>query len=345
MEVHLKMPAVANHIVNWLKNYAISNGMNGFVVGVSGGVDSAVVSKLCAMTGLKTVCVMMPIHQNVKEVDRAQRHVDQLVENAYKQKIFNVDLVNCELSSVCDHFLLALRNVESFAVTKGLHERASKNEDLELLSEANLRSRMRMSSLYYIASNRNLLVVGTGNMVEDFGVGFFTKYGDGGVDISPISNLYKTEVYELAKTLGIIDEILEAKPTDGLWSDGRTDEDQIGATYAELEAAMEYVRMNPTYSPADLESLSVREQNVLRIYLSRHSMNKHKMVRIPECSIRHETSLWETDADTKKLIDKLRDIKEQKNVLIRAQKYDEAALMRHKEKEVMNKLHGKGITV
>lgn len=270
---------LADSIVGWLKTYAEDAKVNGFVVGVSGGIDSAVVSTLCARTGLRTICVTMPIHQTDPEHNRASKHITDLAS-----RFKNVESVNEDMSIVYDHFIEGLLstvpfNHDSSRSVGSINKDAS--ADLLMLSSANLRSRMRMCALYHIATASGTLVTGTGNKVEDFGVGFFTKYGDGGVDLSPIASLYKTEVYQLGKHLGVIEEIIAARPTDGLWDDGRTDEDQIGATYPELEWAMDYVEKNPHYSIKDLGKLSERERRVLMIYKDRHRKNEHKMLPIP----------------------------------------------------------------
>ena len=205
-------------IVNWIKDYANSNGIQSLVVGVSGGIDSAVVSTLCAETELPTFPLGMPIHQDSDQESLSDSHLASL-ERRYK----NVKTLKFNLTEVFEKF------------KKSLGEYA--HDDLSL---ANTRSRLRMTTLYQIAGKYNGIVVGTGNKVEDYGVGFYTKYGDGGVDIAPIADLYKTEVWELGKYLGVSKEIIEASPTDGLWDDKRTDEDQLGASYSQLEEAMEY---------------------------------------------------------------------------------------------------------
>ena len=205
-------------IVNWIKDYANSNGIQSLVVGVSGGIDSAVVSTLCAETELPTFPLGMPIHQDIDQESLSDSHLASL-ERRYK----NVKTLKFNLTEVFEKF------------KKSLGEYA--HDDLAL---ANSRSRLRMTTLYQIAGKYNGIVVGTGNKVEDYGVGFYTKYGDGGVDIAPIADLYKTEVWELGKYLGVSKKIIEASPTDGLWDDKRTDEDQLGASYAQLEEAMEY---------------------------------------------------------------------------------------------------------
>lgn len=243
-------------IVAWLKDYMVQSGMHSFVVGVSGGVDSAVVSTLCALTGRPTYLVSMPIKQEVMQNLRAQEHITWLCRNHA-----NTESLVINLTSTFEQF--------EYQVLKQL----GKDFD-NTLAFANSRSRLRMIALYQIAQSKNGLVVGTGNRVEDFGVGFYTKYGDGGVDISPIADLYKTEVRQLAAELGVSQDIVTAAPTDGLWDDGRTDEDQLGATYAELEAVMKGV-------PPSTE----REHEVYAIFNKHHQRNRHKMVPIPICKI------------------------------------------------------------
>ncbi|NEN22963.1 NAD(+) synthase [Cryomorpha ignava] len=249
---------VANHIISWLKTYAEQAGVNGFVLGVSGGIDSAVTSALCARTSLKLICLEMPIHQNPTQVSRARKHIESL-ENVYP----NVSSATVELTKPYD----------SLAESLPQHS----DESVLSLAFANTRARLRMTTLYYYAGLNHLLVAGTGNKVEDFGVGFFTKYGDGGVDLSPIADLTKSEVYELGAYLDIIPEIIAAAPTDGLFGDDRTDEDQIGASYPELEWAMGF--------DGDEAVLTPRQKVVLDIYRKRNEQNKHKMVPIPVCII------------------------------------------------------------
>ncbi|TPV31982.1 NAD(+) synthase [Paucihalobacter ruber] len=252
---------VIDHIVNWLKDYATSAGMKGFVIGVSGGIDSALTSTLCAKTGLDLLCLEMPIHQAPSQVNRAINHIKWLQSN-----FDNVTNVQVNLTPVFDSLIDALPSVE--------------NEEERFMSLANTRARLRMTTLYYFAALEKYLVAGTGNKVEDFGVGFYTKYGDGGVDLSPIADLLKTEVYDLAKHLGINQEIIDAAPTDGLWGDDRTDEDQIGASYPELEWAMAMDERGKTDS-----DFSGRELEVFNIYKRYNRANKHKMVPIPVCEI------------------------------------------------------------
>jgi NAD+ synthase len=252
---------VINHIVNWLKEYAANAGMKGFVIGVSGGIDSALTSTLCAKTGLDLMCLEMPIHQAPSQVNRAINHIKWLQSN-----FDNVTTVQVNLTPVFDSLIEALPSVE--------------NEEERFMSLANTRARLRMTTLYYFAALEKYLVAGTGNKVEDFGVGFYTKYGDGGVDLSPIADLLKTEVYALAKHLGINQEIIEAAPTDGLWGDDRTDEDQIGASYPELEWAMAMDEQGKTDS-----EFSGRQLEVFSIYKRYNRANKHKMIPIPVCEI------------------------------------------------------------
>lgn len=252
---------VNKHIVNWLKDYALNAGVNGFVVGVSGGIDSAVTSTLCAQTGLKTLCVELPIHQAQSHVDRKKEHIAQL-----KKRFENVDSISIDLSS---NFDLLKNTLQS-----------SEDEKLLYLSLANTRSRLRMLTLYYLAGIHKLLVAGTGNKVEDFGVGFYTKYGDGGVDLSPIADLLKSEVYILGKYLHVPDSIMNAKPTDGLFGDDRSDEDQLGASYDELEWAMKQKELNK-----NSEDFTGREKEAFDIFMRLNKINQHKMQSIPVCKI------------------------------------------------------------
>ena len=249
---------VSKHIVSWIDNYLNKSKMKGFVVGVSGGVDSALTSTLCAETKRNVLCIEMPINQDKDQVSRSKKHIEWL-----KKKYSNVSSINISLDNTFDSFIESIPEVKS------------SEDDLSL---ANTRSRLRMVALYYFSSLKKYLVVGTGNKVEDFGIGFYTKYGDGGVDISPIADLLKSDVYNLAKFYNIINEIIEATPTDGLWDDNRNDEDQIGASYEELEKAMQ-IAHNLDYD------LSNREQEVLKIYKSLNSSNRHKMLPIPICKI------------------------------------------------------------
>ena len=207
-----------NRIVSWIKDYAESNCIKSLVVGVSGGIDSAVTSTLAAETGLMTYCIGMPLLQKEEQESLSDIHLDWLGDTYWDTKTEKFDLSNL------------------FEVFRYTMRKYGEDE----LALANTRARLRMATLYQVAQTVGGIVVGTGNKVEDYGIGFYTKYGDGGVDIAPIADLYKTEVWELGRHLGVNERIINAKPTDGLWEDGRTDEDQIGVTYAQLEEAMEY---------------------------------------------------------------------------------------------------------
>ena len=232
-------------IVNWIKNYtkSIKKQPVSLIIGVSGGVDSALTSTLCAHTGLKTIAISMPIKQNSSQHDLSLRHLDYLNEN-----YDNVDTKIIELDNTFKTFETTMKDFN--------------NE----LAFANSRSRLRMVTLYQVAQSNNGIVVGTGNKVEDFGVGFYTKYGDGGVDISPIADCNKSEVWDLAGEIGVIKEIIEAAPTDGLWDDSRNDENQLGLTYKQLEEAME--NKNSKY---------------YKKYREIRNPNLHKMKPIPVC--------------------------------------------------------------
>ena len=247
----MKEKEVINYIKNWLIDYSKKSKTNGFVVGISGGVDSALTSKLSAITGIQTLCVEIPINQNEDQKSRGKKHISWLKDN-YK----NVQSTELELTNIYNSFVSNLPK-----------DHKNKNE----LCLANVQSRLRMTTLYYYAQLNNFLVLGTGNKVEDFGVGFYTKYGDGGVDISPIADCTKTQVWEMGKSLGIIKEIIEAEPTDGLWDDGRTDTNQLGMSYEELEKAM----MDET-SEGYSKYLEIRKKNL------------HKMNPIPVCMMEDE---------------------------------------------------------
>lgn len=254
----MKTDQVIDHIVSWLKEYCDKAKMKGFVVGVSGGIDSALTSTLCAKTGNPVWALNMPIFQDPAQVSLAQQHIAWLTAH-----FPNVRTQTVELSGVLT------------ALQKALPEAVG---DIRTL--ANTRSRLRMVTLYAFASHYSLLVAGTGNKVEDFGVGFYTKYGDGGVDLSPIADLLKSEVYEAARHMGVIQPIIDVPPTDGLWPDNRTDESQIGATYPELEWAMAF---DATGEGPSL--LSAHRKEVLAIYRRFHRANRHKMEPIPTCKI------------------------------------------------------------
>ena len=243
-------------ITKWLKKYALEHNKDSLIIGVSGGIDSAVTSTLCAETNIKTIVISMPIHQNSEELLRANKHINWL-----KKNYSNIESVEIDLSNIFNQFKQTLG--KDFQNTLAL---------------ANTRARIRMTTLYQIAGSKNGLVIGTGNKIEDFCIGFFTKHGDGGVDLSPIGDLMKSEVFLLAKELNIISEIQKAAPTDGLWNDERTDEEQIGATYKELESAIQNLAEKK-------KNLTSREKGVIEIYLKVNKANKHKMSPIPVCVI------------------------------------------------------------
>lgn len=245
------MKTLSDKITEWIKNYTLNNNKKSLVVGISGGVDSGLVSTLCANTGLKTVVLSMPILQKQSQLIRAHNHIDWLKKNFTNVESKEIDLTN-----------VFLKFEDNFT-------------DQNKLASANTRSRLRMVTLYHAAALNDGLVVGTGNKVEDFGVGFYTKYGDGGVDISPIADLMKSEVRNLAKELNLLEEIFNAVPTDGLWEDDRSDEDQIGASYDELEWAMENIKN------ANKNVLSERQIKVIEIYNNFNKQNQHKMNPIP----------------------------------------------------------------
>ena len=255
----MNTPKVTQQIVEWLKDYLVQTGIKGMVVGISGGIDSAVVSTLCAETGKPVLCLEMPIHQAANQVSRGRNHIAFL-----KNKYPNVSSLEVDLTPVFDTFVAQVPPAENNA-----------------LALANTRARLRMTTLYYFAGLQGYMVVGTGNKIEDFGVGFFTKYGDGGVDVSPIADLMKSEVYELADYLEIIPGIRQAPPTDGLFGDDRTDEDQLGASYPELEWAMTFVEEGQKE-----EGLTPRQEKVLSIFKRLNKANQHKMQPIPVCKIR-----------------------------------------------------------
>jgi NAD+ synthase len=258
-------------IVDWLRSYPNSKG---FVVGISGGIDSAVVSTLCAMTRLPTVCITMPINKTPDQLNRAYEHMSFL-KNNYS------NVTECSTVNLTDTFDTLKKGIPSHAMSD--------------LSLANTQSRLRMVVLYAYANSLGYLVAGTGNKVEDYGVGFFTKYGDGGIDLSPIGDLTKTEVYELARYLEVVKSIQVAKPTDGLWDDSRSDEEAIGASYPELEWAMDLCESLCIETIKDYEELykkgymaifTGRQKEVLEIYLKRHENSQHKMSMPPICHLK-----------------------------------------------------------
>ena len=255
------------HIVKWLKSYAKSAKISTFVVGISGGIDSSVVSALCARTGIKTFLVQMPIRQNKKLNNCSSMQATWLIDN-FKD---NVTYMSMDLTTVFSSFE---KNLIPYC-------RENNDEQRVDLAFANSRARLRMMTLYQIAQSHGGIVVGTGNRVEDFGVGFFTKYGDGGVDISPIGDCLKTQVWDMGRELGLPQEIIDAAPTDGLWADNRTDEDQLGMTYPELETAMQQAESN---SGVD----NKKQKQNLKAYREIRARNMHKMQPIPVCKFPKE---------------------------------------------------------
>ena len=249
---------ISKYITDWIKDYCSKHGITSLVIGISGGIDSALTSTLCAKTNIKTIVISMPIHQNKKQLNLAKKHISWL-----KKNYSNIENIEIDLSNVFDVFKNIIPNL-------------FKND----LSLANSRARLRMMTLYQIAASKNGIVVGTGNKIEDFCIGFFTKYGDGGVDINPIGDLLKSEVREIANALEINKSILEAKPTDGLWDDNRTDEQQLNASYEELEWAMKQ-----TYNAKKIDSFSTKERQILTTFYKHNNANKHKMNPIPVCNI------------------------------------------------------------
>ncbi|AER40595.1 NH(3)-dependent NAD synthetase [Blattabacterium sp. (Mastotermes darwiniensis) str. MADAR] len=250
---------IVEYIVSWLEKYIKKSKSNGFIIGISGGIDSSVTSMLVAMTNYPTLILEMPILEKNKNL-LSNKHVDFL-----QSRFLNVHHLKKDLSSLYSSFCHIVE------------DHSSSN-----LSLANLKSRIRMVTLYYYANRNNYLVVGTGNKVEDFGVGFFTKYGDGGVDIHPIADLNKSEIRFIAKELNILDGIQKAKPTDGLWEDQRSDEDQLEATYEELEWAMKITEKKKKINCDEFEG---REYDIMKRYQILHKKNRHKIIPIPICHI------------------------------------------------------------
>jgi NAD+ synthase len=253
----MKTKQIADYISNWLIHYSHKSNTKGYVVGISGGIDSALTSTLCAKTGKDVCCLIMPIHQNKDELDRSIAHSTWLQTNFPKVTVELIDLS------------------ETFDVFSRILPKNIANQ----LVLANARARLRMTNLYAFAGAKNMLVAGTGNKIEDFGIGFYTKYGDGGVDLSPIADLSKSQVFAISKYLDIIREIQDASPTDGLWEDGRSDEDQLGATYNELEWAMSQHQIS------NKNTFESRQKEVFDIYKRYHDANLHKMLPIPVCEI------------------------------------------------------------
>ena len=262
-------------IVTWIQDYTIKNKIKALVVGVSGGIDSAVVSTLCAETGLPTYVLSMPLHSKV-DSDRLSGDHCKHLETTYD----NVTRIRVELSGVYEKFIHSLDWwTDAIGEEKGTY--TSNN-----LANANTKSRLRMVTLYQISGTVGGMVVGTGNKVEDYGIGFYTKYGDGGVDIAPIADLYKTEVWELGRHLGVDPRIINAAPTDGLWEDSRTDEEQVGASYEDLEWVMESDIFRNANNPESVtmwmgKELTEQQQSAIKQYGKFHRQNKHKMISIP----------------------------------------------------------------
>jgi len=260
-----------NRITSWIGDYVVQNNIKSLVVGVSGGIDSAVVSTLCAETGLPTYVLSMPLHSNSQNDSLSDDYTYYL-----EKKYSNVTKIRIDLTSTYDQLL------KSFNFWTGEGEFTSNN-----LANANTKSRIRMVTLYQVAGTIGGIVVGTGNKVEDYGVGFYTKYGDGGVDIAPIADLYKTEVWELGKYLGVDQRIIDAPPTDGLWEDNRTDESQIGTSYEALEWVMESGVCNSSlYDSSNItkwmgKELTEEQKTAIKQYQKFNSQNKHKMLSIP----------------------------------------------------------------
>lgn len=255
----MNLEKINKHIIAWLDAYCRKAGLSGFIIGISGGIDSAVTSTLCAQTGKNVILLNMPIRQTKAEYERGNKHIENL-----KLRFSNVSSLEINLT-------------QTFETLENIYPKETVESRLAM---ANTRARLRMTTLYAVAQGNNLLVAGTGNKVEDFGIGFYTKYGDGGVDLSPIADLNKTQVFALAKYLDVITDIQVAKPTDGLWEDGRSDEDQIGATYPELEWAMEF--------KGEESHLNKRQLFVLELFRRLNRINKHKMEAIPVCEIPKE---------------------------------------------------------
>ena len=248
------MNNTAKFIAEWIDDYANDSSMNGFVVGISGGIDSSVVSTLCASTGKPTTVITMPIKQKIEQNDLSMAHAKWLTDryDNVSHQIYNLDAVFDEFKK-----LFYIENT---------------------LALANSRSRLRMTTLYQVSQTQNALVVGTGNKVEDFGIGFYTKYGDGGVDISPIADCYKTEVWDMGRSMGILQDIIDAEPTEGLWDDGRTDQEQIGMSYEQLEYAMQVNEGMPNVK-------EISDTAALEKYALLRKPNLHKMNPIPVCKI------------------------------------------------------------
>jgi len=259
-----QIKAVVNTIVNWMNSTLIESGQKGFVIGLSGGVDSALVARLASLTEKPTLLINIPIGKRTNGCERADRF-GKYLDTTYSNVTY---MSNANIGG-------AAEALEKMIDTTNLS--ANMNFDL---TRANMQSRLRMTYLYMHANLLNALVVGTGNKVEDFGLYFYTKYGDGGVDLSPIADLYKSEVREMAEYLGVPLEITEATPSDELWDDGRSDESQLGATYDEFETVMKYI-----YGNGNLDLTNIRNQEVLKLYFKWNTRGNHKGKPIPICEI------------------------------------------------------------
>lgn len=264
-----------SRIVSWIREYADNNAINALVVGVSGGIDSAVVSTLCARTGIPTFVLTMPLASKLDNTILSTSHAQYL-----RETYSNVVMQNVELSSTYEQLLKSIDWwTDMHGGEKGTY---TSNE----LANANTKSRLRMVTLYQVAGSVGGIVVGTGNKVEDYGIGFYTKYGDGGVDIAPIADLYKTEVWELGRHLGVDQRIIDAAPTDGLWEDSRTDEAQVGASYEDLEWVMDSEIFIHEKNPESATmwrgvTLTDQQKSAIKQYGKFHRQNKHKMISIP----------------------------------------------------------------
>ena len=264
-----------SRIVSWIREYADNNGINALVVGVSGGIDSAVVSTLCARTRIPTFVLTMPLASKMDNTILSTSHATYL-----RETYSNVVMQNVELSSTYEQLM---KSIDWWTDMHGGEKGTYTSNDL---ANANTKSRLRMVTLYQVAGSVGGIVVGTGNKVEDYGIGFYTKYGDGGVDIAPIADLYKTEVWELGRHLGVDQRIIDAAPTDGLWEDSRTDEAQVGASYEDLEWVMDSEIFIHEKNPESATMwrgvpLTDQQKSAIKQYGKFHRQNKHKMISIP----------------------------------------------------------------
>lgn len=250
---------IIEHILKWLNNYLKKSNLNGFIVAISGGIDSAVTSTLTAKTGKPTLLLEMPIHQNIDQLKCSNEHV-----NILKKNFNNIDSLKIDLTNTFDNFCKTINDIGN-------------NNTLAL---ANVKSRLRMVTIYYYSNKYNYLVTGTGNKIEDFGVGFFTKYGDGGVDINPLADLYKSDIYTIAKKLKISKSIIKAEPTDGLWGDNRSDKDQLGFSYEDLEWAMKKLEKSK-----NINNNFFNKKILIDKFLILNKKSKHKNKLIPICKI------------------------------------------------------------